>query len=197
MVAAKLKNVNKAVLRRAQKQGYVTEPEIISELKEAGLPRKLSRDVLAEIRPYVTFQGGRYCFIPPDPSVREEQLREQAIRRAVRQLVREHRQSADETDRRREGRVDFIEPAKVETEDGRAFAVLCRDISPTGIRLIGARGFLGHKVRVTIAGSQSGESVTFVVRILWNCSVGDQLFESGGSFLETVVVRSPGEPFAA
>src|SRR6266540_4167614 len=151
MVAVKLKNVNKAVLRRAQKQGYVTEPEIISELKEAGLPRKLSRDVLAEIRPYVTFQGDRYCFTPPDPSVREEQLREQAIRKAVRQLVREHRQSADETDRRREGRVDFIEPAKVETEDGRAFAVLCRDISPTGIRLIGARGFLGQKVRVTVA----------------------------------------------
>jgi hypothetical protein len=197
MYSDKLKNINRAVLRRAQKQGHVTEAEIIAELKAAGLPRKLSRDVLAEIRPYVSFQDGRYCYTPPDPSVREERVREQAIRRAVRQLIREHRQSADETDRRREGRVDFIQPAKVEAEDGRVFAVLCRDISPTGIRLIGARGFLGQKVRVTVSGSESGESVTFLVRILWNCSVGDQLFESGGSFLGMVVAKSPGEPFAA
>ncbi len=197
MFEAKLKNVTKAVLRRAQKQGYVTEADIITELKEAGLPRKLSRDVLATLRPYVTFQGGRYCFTPPDPSVREEQLREQAIRRAVRQLVRKHRQSADESDRRREGRVDFIQSAKVETEDGRVSAVLCRDISPTGIRLIGTRGFLGQKVRVTLTGSDSGETVAFLIRILWNYSVGDQLFESGGSFLSMVVAHAPGEPFAA
>lgn len=197
MVATKLKHVTKSVHRRAEKQGYVTEPEIIAELKEAGLPRKFSRDVLAEIRPYVTFQGGRYCYTPPDPSVREEQLREQAIRRTVRQLIREHRHSADELDRRREGRVDFIQPAKVETEDGRVFTVLSRDLSPTGIRLIGARGFLGQKVRVTVSGSESGESVTFLVRILWNCAVGDQLFESGGSFLGMVVAHAPGEPFAA
>ena len=63
--------------------------------------------------------------------------------------------------------------------------MLTRDLSPTGLRLLGSRSLLGQKVRVHLAGN-GGRSCTFLVRILWSCAVGDNLFENGGSFLGMV-----------
>jgi len=52
------------------------------------------------------------------------------------------------------------------------------------MRLIGTRSLLGQKVEVRLPTSTKGESWCFVLRILWTCAVGDELFENGGVFVE-------------
>jgi hypothetical protein len=72
---------------------------------------------------------------------------------------------------------------KVQTEDDREYHVMTRDLSPTGIRLLANRSLLGQKIRVHLAPTNGGRDCTFVVRILWSCTVGDDLYENGGTFL--------------
>ena len=89
----------------------------------------------------------------------------------------------------RGSRVDFAQPVTVLTEDGLRFTLLGRDLSATGIRLLGTRRLLGQRVRVLIslpAGAGPGQTQavwSFQVRILWTCAVGDDLFENGGTFI--------------
>jgi hypothetical protein len=115
--------------------------------------------------------------------LREERQQEK-VRRAVRRLIRQHKAGA-RVGRRRQDRINFVQPVQVETEDGHTCTLLSRDLSPTGIRLIGTRRLLGQKVRVRIP-CPEGEPVCFRVRVLWMCAVGDDLFENGGTFLEAV-----------
>jgi hypothetical protein len=119
------------------------------------------------------------------PRLEEEQRQHRTIHQAVRRLIREHKQKSP-ADRRANDRVDFIHPIKVRLEDGREFGLLSRDLSTTGIRLIGTRSLLGHKVTVFVPRADDLEPVRFSVRILWTCTVGDGLFENGGTFLELV-----------
>ena len=42
---------------------------------------------------------------------------------------------------------------------------------------------VGNKVRVTLSSKEG--PLTLMVRILWTCAVGDDLFENGGNFLES------------
>jgi hypothetical protein len=60
---------------------------------------------------------------------------------------------------------------------------LTRDISNTGIRFLGTRSLLGQRLKVEI-GAPDESAVSFTVRIVWTCEVGDQLYENGGVFLE-------------
>jgi PilZ domain len=195
MTATELKGVTKAVVRRAQRQGAVSPRDVREELKQAGLSRARWKDVIASARSELCYREGLYYYAAPDPSVVEEHRQHQEVSRAVRKLIRKHLRSAEQTERRREGRADFIQQVSVETEDGRTFQLLSRDISPTGIRLIGTRSLLGQKVRLTIPSGAGDEPGRFLVRILWTCSVGDELFENGGSFLE--LLADPANPSTA
>ena len=111
-----------------------------------------------------------------------------AIVRAVRKLIRLHRAASRGDDRRELVRTDFVQLVKVRGDDGREHTLLSRDISAAGIRLVGTRRLLGQKVRVFVPAPSSAPADTpgwtFVVRILWTCSLGDDLFENGGVFLE-------------
>jgi hypothetical protein len=60
--------------------------------------------------------------------------------------------------------------------------LLSRDLSTTGIRLVGTKRLLGQKVRVLIPNGE-GAPLDFLVRILWTCPVGDDLVENGGTFI--------------
>ena len=82
----------------------------------------------------------------------------------------------------RQGRTDFVQAVKVIAEDSREFTLLTRDLSPTGLRLIGTRHLLGQKVHVLIPAPEGGH-LDFVVRILWTCPVGTDLIENGGTFV--------------
>ncbi|MBI1914295.1 MAG: PilZ domain-containing protein [Planctomycetes bacterium] len=188
-----LQNIVDAVVRRAQKQGFVLAREVREELVKAGLSGARWKDVVALAGPALRYRSGRYYHAASvSERVLRDQEQQQAVRRAVRQIVRAHRAAAREVERREDSRVDFIQPVKVRTEDGREFALLSRDLSATGIRLLGTRSLLGQKVRVLIslpggATAGQGQAWLFLVRILWTCAIGDDLFENGGTFMEVAV----------
>ena len=96
---------------------------------------------------------------------------------AVQQVTEAYQAARRKVERREAGRVEFIQPVKVLTEDGREFTLLTRDLSPTGIRLIGTQRLLGQRITVRIG------SLDFQVRVLWACPVGEDLVENGGTIL--------------
>jgi hypothetical protein len=185
MVGAGLEEVANEVVRRARRQGYVVPREVREELARVGVDDELWKDVVALARPSLSLRNGRYYYESPmSPRVRRERTLQQDVRRAVRELVRQHRVDVGSVERRHQDRLEFVQPVKVRTEDGREFTLLTRDLSPTGIRLVGTRRLLGQKVSVFIPRSDSAEPWNFIVRILWTCSMGDDLVENGGTFVE-------------
>jgi len=182
---ATLQGIADSVIRRAERQGFVVPSEIRETVTQAGASGSMWKDVLALARHALHYRHGRYYFASGlSQRLLEEQLHQQDIHRAVRQLIRQHKAEVSQHDRRCQDRVDFIQPVKVVTDDGREFTLLSRDLSASGIRLIGTRGFLGQKVRVLIPRTGEQQPWTFVARILWTCAIGDDLFENGGTFLE-------------
>jgi hypothetical protein len=194
VVPPSLQGVADAVVRRAQRQGFVIPREVREELAQANEKESLWKDVVALGRGALTYRHGRYYYTTPvSDRVRREQTQLRDIQKAVRQLIRQYRAAASEVERRGEERCEFIQPVKVFTEDDREFTLLSRDISPTGIRLIGTRRFLGQKIRVKIPRTDSTTPCSFLVRVLWTCAISDDLFENGGTFIELV----GGEPSPA
>jgi hypothetical protein len=185
MISMNLHGVAELVIRQAQRQGFILPRDIKTVLSEAGLSEALWKDVLAVARPALAYRKGRYYYTAPvSDRVLKEQSQQRGIQKAVRQIIRQVRNAAAEVERREQDRVDFIQQVKVKTEDRREYTLLTRDLSPTGIRLIGTRRFLGQKIHVSIPGTDGAPSWDFVVRVLWTCAVGEDLVENGGTFLD-------------
>jgi hypothetical protein len=185
MIAASLGEIAEMVRRRAQRQGSIVPREIRAELTHAGLDEHLWKDVLALAGPALHYRRGRYYYHPPVSSrVQQEQARQRDIRQIIRQLIQQHRDTTAQVERREQDRADFVQQIQVRTEDDRTFGVLSRDLSPTGIRLISSRHFLGHKLRVYLPGTEGEGPNVLTVRILWTCAVGDELYENGGTFID-------------
>jgi hypothetical protein len=185
MISTNLQGVAELVTRRARRQGFVVPNEVREELTLAGVPETMWKDVIALARPTLSFRKGRYYYSPPvSDRVRREQTQLRDVVKVIRQLIRHHRQEAKEFERRGEDRYDFVQTVKVITEDHRQLTLISRDLSSTGIRLVGTHRLLGQKVRVHIPRPGSDEPWSFLVRILWTCAVGEDLVENGGSFLE-------------
>jgi hypothetical protein len=188
MTATDLHDIADAVVRRAKDQGSVLPEEVREELTRAGQPDTLWQDVLALARPALRYRDGRYHYVATlSARAREEQQHQRRIRAAVERLIARHQAGAAAVERREEDRVDFVQPVRVRTEDGREFTLLSRDLSAAGIRLVGTRRLLGQKVHVRIPAPEepaAGPPQCFVVRILWTCAVGEDLFENGGMFLD-------------
>jgi hypothetical protein len=185
MITTDLQGIATSVIRRAQRQEFVVARDVREELAQANLSPSLWKDVLALARASLNYRQGRYYYAPSlSPRLQQEQRQQRRIHRAVRRLLRDYKAAASETERRLQGRIDFIQPVKVQTEDQREWTLLSRDLSTTGIRLLGTRSLLGQKVRVVLPHGE--ERISFLVRILWTCAVGDDLFENGGTFLEVL-----------
>jgi len=101
----------------------------------------------------------------------------------VHDLVGQYRRVAALHERREADRIMFLQPVTVRLEDDEIHQVVTKDISASGIRLLGSRDLLGQKVRVTLPRPE-GLPCEFVVRVVWTCRVGDDLYENGGVFLE-------------
>lgn len=184
-VATALDEVANEVILRARKQGFVVPREVREELAKLGVADDLWKDVVALARPSLSLRNGRYYYDDPTSSrVRQEQDQQQDVRKAVRELVRQHRLDESNVERRSQDRIDFVQPVKVRTEDGREFTLLTRDLSPTGIRLVGTRRLLGQKITVSIPRADSPKPWNFVVRVLWTCALGDDMVENGGAFVQ-------------
>lgn len=115
----------------------------------------------------------------PDPNP-------QRIRRAVDRILSRRGTPAGDGERRGVERIEFVEPVRVRTEDGREFTFLSRDLSPAGIRLVGAHRLLGQKIRVQFAGPPGNEPPPLLVRVLWTCALAEGLIENGGMFLDAL-----------
>jgi hypothetical protein len=184
VIRTNLQGVADLVVSRAQRQGFIVPGEVREELTQAGLSDELWKDVLALARPALRCRRGRYYYSAPlSARMREEQSQRESVQRAVRQLLRGRQPAADSVERRGEARTEFMQQVQVTGEDGQVRTLLSRDLSATGIRLVGASRLLGQKVRVRLSGPDERSTCVFLVRILWTCAVGDGLFENGGAFL--------------
>jgi hypothetical protein len=181
-----LQRVADAVTRRAADEGFLLPRQIREEVANAGVDVALWKDVLRLASPHLVHRKGRYFYVSPTSPQRESQERRvQAIHAAVHELVERYRQVSELEERREADRITFIQQVTAELPDGQTHHVLTKDISSAGIRLLGSQGLLGQKLRVTVP-SIDGPERTFVVRIMWTCMVGDDLYENGGSFVELV-----------
>jgi hypothetical protein len=185
MIPNNLQSIAELVIRRAKRQGYVVPGDIREELTQAGLSDGLWKDVAALARPSLTYRRGRYYFTAPiSARVREEQSQQRDIQKAIRTIIRRHRAEDGRVERRGQDRIDFIQPVTVVTDDERQYTLLSRDLSVSGIRLVGTRRFLGQKLHVLIPRDDDPTPWTFRVQILWTCAIGDDLVENGGRFIE-------------
>jgi hypothetical protein len=185
MSSSLLQNVAEAVIRLAKRQSFVQARDIRAELRIAGLPEQQWKDVVALMRPALVYRQGRYYLKDSvSPRLLKEHEQQFAVQRAIRRLIRQHRGPSKDRERRERARVDFIHPVKVRTEEGKEHTLLSRDLSATGIRLLGTRRLLGQKVQLDLPGEDGKCACRLLVRILWTCAVGEDLFENGGNFLE-------------
>jgi hypothetical protein len=178
-----LQPVAESVIRRAQRQGYVTPRDVRSELVLAGLPEDHWKDVLELARSSLNYRQGRYYHASAvSARLFQEQEEQRRIDKAIRRLISQHRAALKQNERRGQSRSDFVQTVRVRTDDGKVLNLLSRDLSTTGIRLLGTKQLLGQKIQVELP-QDLDPPLLFTVRILWTCAVGDDLFENGGSFL--------------
>ena len=143
--------------------------------------------------PALCYRRGRYYYVPAgtprmQARVRRDQRCRQLVARAVRSLVRRRRAEASVmVDRRARPRFRFVHSARLHTADGRVLHVLIRDISLSGLRLLGSCPLDGEEVQVWVPLPDAAEPPRgFAIRILWSAPVGDGLFESGGVFVDVI-----------
>ena len=185
MAESSLQSVADAVVKLAQRQSFVTANDVKAELRLAGLNDAPWKDVVALVQETLILRQGRYYHKDSyNPRVQKEHAQQLAIQKTIRKLIRQHRSRSKGDERRGQQRVDFIQPVKVRTEDGKEFALLSRDLSTTGVRLLGTKRLLGQKVQLELPGADGQPLCRLSVRILWTCAVGDDLFENGGNFVE-------------
>ena len=172
MNANRLQGIADAVRRHAQRDGYVLARQVREHLTEAGLADKAWKDVVALIGPSLNYRSGRYYYVPAGPTRMRERLRlgqrsQQQVDRAVRRLIRQQRAAeAVMVERRASKRINFVTPAEVRLADGRVLQLLTREISTSGIRLIGTCGLRGEKVRVIVPRPEEElETACFVVQV--------------------------------
>jgi hypothetical protein len=180
-----LQPVVEAVLRLAKRQGYILTRDIRSELRSANLPEKHWKEIVALTRTTLVYRQGRYYHKDSlSPRLEKELAQQHAIQKVIRKLIKHHRRHHEEDERRGRVRVDFIHPVKVRTEDGREYTLVSRDLSATGIRLLGTKHLLGQKVQLELPVGEGQSPCRILTRILWTCAIADDMFENGGSFLE-------------
>jgi hypothetical protein len=185
MITIDLHAIAEIVVRRAQRQGFVVPREVREEIAQAGLPEEQWKNVVSLARASLSLRQGRYYYVTSvNVRQRQEEKQRHIIHQTIKKLMRHFRAVADRVERRRQDRFDLIQPITVLTEDGREHHLLSRDLSSSGVRLIGTRRLLGQRVHVVIPDPEGGPATRFATRILWTCAVGDDLFENGGRFLE-------------
>ena len=185
MASHELDSVAEAVRRLAKRQGFVTSRDVRSELRIAGETEETWKDVLALLRDSLVHRQGRYYDKDAfSPRLQKEHAQQQKIIKAIKKLIKLHKGRNKTDERRGQARIDFVQPVKIRTEDGKEFSLLSRDLSATGVRLLGTKRLLGQKVQLELPDGKGEAACRVLVRILWTCAVGDDLFENGGSFME-------------
>jgi hypothetical protein len=180
-----LQGIADQVIQRARDLGFVVGRDIREALAQAGLAESHWKDVLALAQSSLHHRQGRYYYVSVPHSRNRNHHQNREVNQAVRRIIRDYRVGTTDVERRQHGRVPFVQPTRILLPDHREIQLLSRDISPTGIRLIGTRSLQGQKVRVLLPRSENGQgNWCFLVQILWSSQIGDNLVEHGGVFLE-------------
>jgi hypothetical protein len=181
-----LQPILESVLRRAEEHGQILAREVREELAKASLNPRLWKEVLRLAGSSLEHRGGHYRFVPKPSPVRERQTElQERIHTVVHELVGQYRRAAARHERREADRIAFCQSVTLRLADDKLHQVVTKDISASGIRLLGSRDLLGQKVRITVPRPE-GVPCIFLVRVVWTCRVGDELYENGGVFLELV-----------
>lgn len=184
IMAHSLQDIADAVVRRAQRVGSVTPSDLRAELKLAGFPPTQWKEIAGLAKTSLHYRQGRYYPLGGQRiRLEQEHAQRRAIEKVIRKLIRLHKAQVKNQERRGQTRVDYIQPVQVQTDDGKTFTLLSRDLSTTGIRLLGTRQLLGQKVHVFLPQGDGEAPSKLQVRVLWTCAVGDDLFENGGMFI--------------
>jgi hypothetical protein len=188
MTSPDLKVIACAVVNRIRVRGYILPREIRTELREAGQPTKLWKQVVGLIHPPLEYCGGRYYALPAVISrLKREESQLGIIQEMVQQLVLRKQYDSAAEERRREDRHRFLQTVKVQDEKGGDRTVLLEDLSPSGVRFMSSRNYLGHRLSIALSAQGAANvSVILVMRIVWSCAVADGLYQHGGCFLELV-----------
>ncbi|GBD35923.1 hypothetical protein HRbin36_01038 [bacterium HR36] len=174
------------VLQRAETRGYILPQEIQQELRRLGLGTRLWRQFIERAGSFLTYQNGRYYYVPSLTGNRlHEEERQLHVRALLQALIDSCKRSQHHVERRSADRVEVYWPVTLTLEDGTAHRAVTRDISVSGIRFLGSRSLLGQRIVVRLTLNNGHEHV-FSVRILWTCEVGDSLYENGGSVLQVL-----------
>jgi hypothetical protein len=183
-----LETLTEAILRRAEEKGSLAAREIRQELVRVGAKEDQFKEVIDKAGERLELRQGRYYYLPmTSPRRKEQELQQQEVLSAIQNLVLQYRRKAGALplDRRESGRVELFQPISLLINSKETHRVLIRDISVTGVRLLGCWDLLGQKVQFSLA-HPDGSRVEFVVRIVWTCQVGDNLFENGGTFVQVL-----------
>lgn len=186
-MASTLQKVADSLIRRAQRQGSLVASDAKAELQLHGMPESDWKEALQLAKESLDYRHGRYY---PKGAVSRrletELAHQQAIQKIIRRLVKQHRANSKQDERRGQSRISFIQQVTIVGDDGKPHLLLSRDLSPTGIRLIGTRRLLGQKLKLHLPLGEGSPDCVLLTRVLWTCAVGDDLFENGGTFLEVL-----------
>lgn len=184
-----LQPVTKAVLRRAEGQGFVLPKEIKEELTQAGLAETDWEAVVAQAGASLRFEKGRYYFVRSASKMlarlHADQKQSQEIQKAVQGLIAQREADlAINVERRAHRRMEFFNAVEAQKEKGGKLKLISREISISGIRLLAAEPLAGQKIKLWIPLAETSEERwCFQVQILWSAPIADNLHESGGIFL--------------
>src|SRR5260370_13231622 len=117
-----MRRIVTTVCQRASRQGFVVPQEIRDELAGAGMSEARWTEVVSLAGYMLTQRDGRFYFSAVAAANQREQRRQQRLNLAVRKLIRGY-QSTARQERRRRGRVAFVQPVLVQIEDCRSFTL--------------------------------------------------------------------------
>lgn len=192
MASNNLNTVAQAVVRRTQRQGFIVPREIREELTRAGVAEGRWKEVVPLAGASLKYRHGRYYFVSPAVTrlrdrVRQEQRQTRQVHRVVRGLIAQFQSLAEGAERREHPRITFVQPVRVLTAEEGELNFITKDLSLSGICLIGNRSLKGQTVRLVIpVPTKPEEHLCLVVRILWASTLGDGLVQQGGLFVEVV-----------
>src|SRR4051794_7021965 len=114
MTDTKLRAVADAVVRRAQRQGFVEAREVREELRQAGLPETRWKSVVTLAGAALTYRNARYYFTAPvSDRLRQEQSQQARIQQAIQQIIDRQRAANAKVERRKHDRIDLLQPVKL------------------------------------------------------------------------------------
>src|SRR5262249_11290780 len=96
-----LQQVADAIVRQAQRQGFVLASDIPTERKRASLQGDDWKAVVSLAKNALNYRQGRYYHLGTvSPRLQKEQEQQRVIQKAIRQLLKHHRAAAKQDERR-------------------------------------------------------------------------------------------------